>query len=160
MPAADEPQGPARVREPACVGQRLPLVRLLVAVMTGVAVVLVACGGADAVAPLPSGSPIPIPGAVLVTRANDRGIVTAKVGDRIQIALGTDFDWRLDPPDGVVLVREVQDQALVRGTQAVWTAAASGRATISATGTVVCPSGKACILIAILFTTTVVVSGP
>ena len=95
-----------------------------------------------------------------MTRANDRGTVTAKVGDRIQIALGSDFEWRLDPPDGVVLVRGVQNQALVRGTQAIWTAAAPGMATISATGTVVCPSGKACILIAILFTTSVVVSGP
>ena len=133
--------------------------KALVAVVTGLAVVLVACSGADTIAP-PSAFPTPIPGAVLVTRASDRGTVTAKVGDRIQIALGSDYDWRLDPPDGVVLVRGVQDQALVRGTQAVWTAATPGRATISATGTVVCPSGKACILIAILFTTTVVVSGP
>lgn len=128
--------------------------------MTGVAVVLVACGGAGSGPPPDPVSPTPIPGAVLVTRANDRGTVTAKVGDRIQIALGSDYDWRLDPPDGVVLVREVQNRALGRGTQAVWTAATPGRATISATGTVVCPSGKACILIAILFTTTVVVSGP
>ena len=140
--------------------QRLQHVKLFVAVVIGLLVVLVACGGAGTVAPVPSGSPIPISGAVLVTRVNDRGTVTAKVGDRIQIALGSDYDWRLDPPDGVVLVRGVQDQALVRGTQAVWTAATPGQATISATGTVVCPSGKACILIAILFTTTVVVSGP
>lgn len=95
-----------------------------------------------------------------MTRANDRGTVTAKVGDRIQIALGSDFEWRLDPPDGVVLVRGVQNEALVRGTQAIWTAAAPGTATISATGTVVCPSGQACILIVLMFTTTVVVSGP
>ena len=122
-----------------------------------------ACGGAGSGAPLTSTSPpsvAPIPGAVLVTRANDRGTVTAKVGDRIQIALGSDFEWRLDPPDGVVLVRGVQNQALVRGTQAIWTAAAPGTSTISATGTVVCPSGQACILIVLMFTTTVVVSGP
>ena len=122
-----------------------------------------ACGGAGSGVPAPSDPPqsiAPIPGAVQVTRANDRGTVAAKVGDRIQIALGSDYDWRLDPPDGVVLVRGVQNQALGRGTQAIWTAAAPGTATISATGTVVCPSGKACILIAILFTTTVVVSGP
>ena len=128
----------------------------LVLVVLGVTA---ACGGAGA-APVPSGSPVPLPGAVLVTRANDRGTVALKVGDRIQIALGTEFDWRLDPPDGVVLTRGVQNELLVRGTQAVWTAAAPGRATISATGTVVCPSGQACILIAILFTTTVVVGGP
>ena len=121
--------------------------------------VIAACGGAGA-APGPTGSPVPLPGAVQVTRGNDRGTVTAKVGDRIQIALGTEFEWRLDPPDGVVLTRGVQRELLVRGTQAVWTAAAPGQATISATGSVICPSGQACILIAILFTTTVLVSAP
>lgn len=119
-----------------------------------------ACGGIGSGPQAPPSSPTPIPGAVQVTRTNDRGTVAAKVGDRIQIALGAEFDWRIDPPDGVVLTRGVQNEILVRGTQAVWTASAPGRATISATGTVVCPSGQACILIAILFTTTVVVSGP
>ena len=122
-----------------------------------------ACGGSGSGISAPSDSPqsiAPIPGAVLVTRANDRGTITAKVGDRIQIALGSEYDWRLDPPDGVVFTGGVQNQALARGTQGIWTVSAPGTATISATGTVVCPSGKACILIAILFTTTVVVSGP
>ena len=131
-----------------------PLVALLAA-----SLLLTACGGAGA--PGPSASPTaisPIPGAVLVTRANDQGTVQARVGDRIQIALGTDFEWRLDPPDGVVLTRGVGNELLVRGTQAVWTASAPGTSTITATGTVICPSGKACILIAILFKTTVVVS--
>ena len=120
------------------------------------ALLLAACGGTGT--PAPSSSPTPIPGAVLVTRANDRGTVHARVGDRIQIALGADYEWRLDPPDGVVLTRGVQNELLVRGTQAVWTASAPGTATIRATGTVICPSGQACILIAILFETTVVVS--
>jgi hypothetical protein len=123
--------------------------------LLAISVVLAACGGAST--PQPSASPTPILGAILVTRANDQGTVQAHVGDRIQIALGTDFEWRLEPPDGVVLTRGVQNE-LVRGTQAVWTASAPGTATITATGTVICPSGKACILIAILFKTTVVVS--
>ena len=114
-----------------------------------------ACGSAGA--PLPP-SPTPLPGAVQVTRANDRGTVHAHVGDTIQIALGADYDWRVDPPDGVILVRGVQNYLLVRGTQAIWTAAAPGTSTLSATGTVICPSGQACILIALLFTTTVVVA--
>jgi hypothetical protein len=118
-----------------------------------------ACGGAGAA---PSASPTtirPIAGAVLVTRANDRGTVHARVGDTIQIALGTEYEWRVDPPDGVVLVHGVQNYMLVRGTQALWTAAAPGTSTVTATGTVICPSGQACIMIALLFTTTVVV-GP
>ena len=149
-------------REPFGAAARLPRVRLSAALLLVLASTVAACGGAGTGPPAPSApaSAVPLPGAILLTRASDRGTVAAKVGDRIQIALGTEFDWRLDPPDGVVLTRGVQNELLVRGTQAVWTASAPGRATISATGTVVCPSGQACIQIAILFTTTVVVSGP
>src|SRR4029077_3538532 len=118
-----------------------------------------ACGGAGAAQPSVSPTPVaPIARAVLVTRASDRGTVQAHVGDSIQIALGTEYEWRVDPPDGVVLVHGVQNYLLVRGTQAIWTAAAPGRSTITATGTVICPSGQACIMIALLFTTTVVVA--
>jgi hypothetical protein len=120
----------------------------------GLALALVlgtACGGAGAPQPSASATPIPpIAGAVLVTRANDRGTVYARVG--------TEYEWRVDAPDGVVLVHGVQNYLLVRGTQAIWTAAAPGTATISATGTVICASGQACILLAVLFTTTVVVA--
>jgi hypothetical protein len=119
-----------------------------------------ACGGVGTPQPSASATPIPpIAAAVLVTRANDRGTVRARVGDTIQIALGTEYEWRIDPPDGVVLVHGLQNYLLVRGTQAIWTAAAPGTATVSATGTVICPSGQACIMLALLFTTTVVV-GP
>jgi len=84
--------------------------------------------------------------------------VYAHVGDTIQVALGTDYDWHVDPPDGMVLTRGVRNYLLVRGTQAIFTAASPGTAKISATGTVICPSGQACIMIAILFTATVVVA--
>jgi hypothetical protein len=126
--------------------------------LTALALVLgitTACGSVGAP---PTGSPSPIPGAVQVTKANDRGTVDARVGDTIQIALGTDLEWRVDPPDGIVLVQGVQRYLLVRGTQAIWTAAAPGTTTIKATGTVICPSGQACIMLAALFTTTVVVA--
>jgi len=119
--------------------------------------VAAACGSVGAPTP-PAASPSPIPGAVQVTKANDRGTVQARVGDTIQVALGSDFEWRVNPPDGVVLVQGLQRYLLVRGTQAIWTAAAPGTSTITATGTVICPSGQACILIALLFTTTVVVA--
>lgn len=119
------------------------------------AVVVAACGSTASVSP-PSGPPDPSPGTVLVTRANDRGTVHARVGERIQIALGSEYEWRLDPPDGVVLRHGVQSYLLVRGTQAIWTVAAAGTSTITATGTVICPSGMACIQLALLFTTTVV----
>jgi hypothetical protein len=116
-----------------------------------------ACGGAGAPLP-PAASPTPIPGAVVITRANDRGTVHARVGDTIQVTLGTEYEWRVDPPDGVVLAQDQKRSYLiVRGTQAIWTAAAPGTSRITATGTVICPTGQACIMIAILFTTTVVV---
>ena len=133
--------------------RRIALAPVLVLVL-GVAA---ACGGAGTPQPPPA-SPAPIPGAVLVTRANDRGTVHARVGDRIQLALGSEYEWRLDPPDGVVLVRGTQNYLLVRGTQATWTAASAGTSTVTATGTVICPSGQACIMLALLFTTTVIVA--
>jgi len=118
-----------------------------------------ACGGAGAPQPSATATPIPpIAGAVLVTRANDRGTVYARVGDTIQIALGSDYEWRVDAPDGVILVHGVQNYMLGRGTQAIWTAAAPGTATITATGTVICASGQAFIMLDLLFTTTVVVA--
>jgi hypothetical protein len=127
----------------------------LLAVVLSVAA---ACGGAGAGTP-PAESPAPIPGAVQVTRASDHGTVHARVGDAIQIALGSDYEWRVDPPDGVVLARDPKKSyLLVRGTQAIWIAAAPGTSTITATGTVICPSGQACIMLALLFTTTVVVA--
>lgn len=121
-----------------------------------VSVLAVGCSGAGTSGPTASATPLP--GAVVITRASDHGTVRARVGDTIQIALGAEYDWRVDPPDGVILTRGVQDQLLVRGTQAIWHAAAPGTTTVTATGTVICPSGQACIMIAILFTTTVVVS--
>ena len=90
--------------------------------------------------------------------ASDRQTVTAHVGDRIQIALGEQYKWQLDPPDGVVLTHPVQNYLLVRGTQAIWLASAPGQSTIRATGSANCPSGQPCPLFAILFTANVVVS--
>ena len=114
---------------------------------------LSACGSPSAGVHPPSQTATP----ALVTRADDRGTVRARVGDRVQVALGTEFDWRVDPPDGTVLRTGVQNALLSRGTQALWMAARTGTSTVTATGTVVCPSGKACIQLAVLFTTTVIV---
>ena len=128
---------------------------LLVAVLAALSVT--ACGGASAGPPVASAWPTPSAHVVLVTRADDRGTVRARVGDRVQIALGSEFEWHLDAADGVVLVPGVQNALLVRGTQALWTAAAAGTSTITVTGTVICPSGQACIQLALSFKATVVV---
>lgn len=121
------------------------------------AVLAAACGSVADSGASPSPSPSAPPGAVVVSMASDRQTVNAHVGDRIQIALGEQYKWELDPPDGVVLTRTVQNYLLVRGTQAIWLASAPGQSTIKATGTAVCPSGQPCPLFAVLFTTTVLV---
>jgi len=103
------------------------------------------------------GDPSPtVARSVTVTMANDRGTVTAHVGDLVQIALGEQFSWQLDPPDGVVLARPTtQSYLLVRGTQAIWVAKSVGTSTVKATGGAVCPSGQPCPQFAVLFTATV-----
>jgi len=121
--------------------------------MLAAAVLLASCGshvespGADA-------SPT-APRTVLVTAAADRTTVTVHVDDYVQIALGEQFSWQLDPPDGVVLVHPIQNYMLVRGTQAIWLAKSAGRSQIKATGGAVCPSGSPCPLFAVLWSATV-----
>ena len=129
--------------------------RLLGARLVPLALAVAACGGAAG----PGGDPLPSapPSKVVVTATDNQKTITAHVGDHIQIALGTQFDWKLEPPDGVVLVHPpVQNYLLVRGTQAIWLANAAGRSTIKASGGVNCPSGQACPLLLAVFGATVV----
>jgi len=121
--------------------------------LVAVAFVLAACGsrvGSGGEPPSPT-----VATAVVVTTASNNTTVTAHVGDRIQIALGDQYSWQLDPPDGVVLTHPVQNYMLVRGTQAIWLASASGRSAIKATGGAVCAAGSPCPLFAVLFSATV-----
>jgi len=117
------------------------------------AVIVAACGSAAGSGGTPS--PTPPPGSVLVTKADNQRTVTAHVGDHIQIALGEDINWQLEPPDGVVLVRPIQNYMLVRGTQAIWLARSAGRSTIKASGGMNCPSGSLCPMLLAVFTATV-----
>lgn len=115
--------------------------------------VLAACGS-PAASPGAAASPT-APHTVMVTTAADKTAVTVHVGDLLQIALGEQFSWHLDPPDGVVLVQPIQNYMLVRGTQAIWLAKTAGRSQIKATGGAVCASGSPCPLFAVLFSATV-----
>src|SRR5947207_12260545 len=95
------------------------------------ATIVAACGSVAG----PGGfDPSPTPmSTVTVTKADNQRTVTAHVGDHIQIALGEDINWQLEPPDGVVLAREAtRNYLLVRGTQAIWLARSAGRSTIKA----------------------------
>jgi hypothetical protein len=118
------------------------------------AAIVAACGSVAG----PGGSdpsPTPMKG-VTVTTASNQQTVTAHVGDHVQIALGDDINWQLEPPDGVVLAQEAnRSYLLVRGTQAIWLARSAGRSTIKASGGKNCPSGAACPLMLAVFTATV-----
>ena len=116
-------------------------------------VLLAACGGAygNVGAGRASASPVGSPVMATITTADNGATVTVHVGDRVQVALGEQYEWKLDPPDGVVLTHPLQNYMLVRGTQAIWLASAPGTSTIRATGTPVCPSGAPCPQFAILF---------
>lgn len=120
------------------------------------AVLSAACGSAGAPTASPSAALPPV--AVRITPADNTGTVSARVGDTIQVALGEQYSWTVDPPDGAVLVRDDRALLLVRGTQALLKAVAPGRATVSATGVASCPSGAACPMFAVLFKTTVLVA--
>jgi hypothetical protein len=130
-------------------------VRSLRVVLLG-ALLLTACGTLEGTGGS-GGDPSPTaPQGIVVTTANDRGTVTAHVGDTIQIALGDKFTWQVDPPDGVVLARPaVQNYMLVRGTQAIWLAKSAGTSTIHATGGAVCSGNQPCPMYAVLFSATV-----
>ena len=117
------------------------------------AVVVAACGSVAGSGGTPS--PTPPLGGVLVTKADNQRTVTAHVGDHIQIALGEDINWQLEPPDGAVLVQPIQNYMLVRGTQAIWLARSAGRSTIKASGGMNCPSGSLCPMLLAVFTATV-----
>ena len=117
------------------------------------AVIVAACGSVAGSGGTPS--PTPPPGSVLVTRASNQQTVTVHVGDHIQIALGEDINWQLEPPDGAVLVQPIQNYMLVRGTQAIWLARSAGRSTIKASGGMNCPSGSLCPMLLAVFTATV-----
>ena len=121
--------------------------------LLGVALVLAGCGSTAAA---PGADPSPTaPRTIMVTTAADKTTVTVRTGDLIQIALGEQFTWQLDPPDGVVLSRPIQNYMLVRGTQAIWLAKSPGHSQIKATGGAVCASGSPCPLFAVLFSATV-----
>lgn len=127
--------------------------RLVGALVVLLALVIAACGDIAGSGGTPS--PSAPPSNVVVTAADNQKTITAHVGDHIQIALGTQYDWRVDPPDGVVLVHPIQNYLLVRGTQAIWLASSVGRSSIKASGGVVCPSGQACPLLLAVFSATV-----
>ena len=120
------------------------------------ATVVGACGSVAGPGVDPSPTPM---STVTLWKASNQQTVTAHVGDHIQIALGEDINWQLEPPDGLVLVQEAnRNYLLVRGTQAIWLARSAGRSTIKASGGMNCPSGSLCPMLLAVFNTTVEVS--
>jgi hypothetical protein len=121
------------------------------------ATIVAACGSVGGAG---GSDPSPTPmSSVTVTKADNQRTVTAHVGDHVQIALGEDINWQLEPPDGRVLAQEPnRNYMLVRGTQAIWLARSAGRSTITASGGMNCPSGSLCPMLLAVFSATVEVS--
>jgi hypothetical protein len=97
--------------------------------------------------------------AVRISATDESQTINARVGDQIEIALGQQYSWQLDPPDGVVVSQAIQNYQLAAGTQAIWLATGVGRFGIRATAVAICPSGPACAPSTRLFTATITV-GP
>jgi hypothetical protein len=116
-------------------------------------VIVAACGTVAG----PGSDPSPMPeSSVTVTKADNQHTVRAHVGDHIQVALGEDINWQLEPPDGSVLIQEPnRNYMLVRGTQAIWLARSTGRSTVKASGGMNCPSGSLCPMLLAVFTATI-----
>src|SRR5579885_1583530 len=64
------------------------------------------------------------------------------VGDSVELRLDTGWNWSASISDPSVLRRP--PVLLAQGVQGLWDAIAPGTATISATGTKICPAGQAC----------------
>ena len=109
----------------------------------------------------PSGQPsatVPPAGLVRVDRATDGNTVSAQVGDTIQIALGADLEWTVDPPAPTgILGPYAGPVTLVGGVQAHYSAVAPGTVTITASGRPRCPAYTACAQFIVSFRATVAV---
>jgi predicted secreted protein len=87
---------------------------------------------------------------VTVTLADDGGTVNVSNGGEFLLKLGADYDWEItiDNPD---VVSRVMNIAVINGAQGVYQAHQPGHATLSATGTPVCPEGQICSNLALAF---------
>jgi hypothetical protein len=97
--------------------------------------------------------------AIVLTQADNNSTVNVSVGDTVTLRLGTDLDWSNSVSVSDMTVLRALPVALARGVQGVWSAAASGQATVSATGRPICAPAQACPLFLATFSATVIVGG-
>lgn len=104
------------------------------------------------------GRPGVSPPLVRVGRADAGTTISARVGDTIQIALGADLDWTVDPPAPAgILGPYAGPVTLIGGVQAHYSAVAPGTVTIEANGRPRCPAYTACTQVIVPFRATVAV---
>jgi hypothetical protein len=89
-----------------------------------------------------------------VTRADAGATISVARGASVLVKLGTDFDWTVTVSDPLVLGR-VPGVTLVLGAQGLYTALATGQATISAVGDPPCrkstpPCGAPSLLVSVI----------
>jgi hypothetical protein len=91
-----------------------------------------------------------------VTQANDLGTIQMHPGDTFLLMLGTGYNWDVTVSDTSVLSR-VPNITVIVGAQGIYQALQPGTVTLTAVGSLVCPPGVACPLLARVFRVTVVV---
>ena len=91
-----------------------------------------------------------------VTQANDLGTIQMHPGDTFLLMLGTGYNWDVTVSDTSVLSR-VPNVTVIVGAQGIYQALLPGTVTLTAVGSLVCPPGVACPLLARIFRVTVVV---
>ncbi len=127
---------------------------LLASIAAGAAIASLAVG-TWALASGPADAP---QSSITVTRADDGGTVTLRVGDRFLLKLGDDFIWSATVSDQSV-VRRVPNILVVHGAQGVYEALREGETDLNATGTPNCPPQQPCPQIAVAFHVHLVVKG-
>lgn len=115
-----------------------------------------AAGPYVAILPNVAADSVPTSTSSTVTLADDGGSLQMHPGGTFLLMLGTDYNWDVTVSDTSVLSR-IPNITVIRGAQGIYQANLPGTAVVTATGTLACPPGVPCPLLARLFRFTVIV---
>ncbi len=133
----------------------------LLAACTGAAASSAPSAPSSVGSPAPSSTPLasggaPSTSAAPITLADNGSSRALRVGDRVLLQLGTDFEWTVSVDDSAIVDR-VRNITVVNGAQGVYEALAPGTTILTATGDPPCrkatpPCGAPSILFQVTLT--------
>jgi len=91
-----------------------------------------------------------------VTSTDNGRTIHLAVGERFLLELGSGLDWAVTGIDPTIVAR-VTGVTVIRGAQGLYEAQANGTATLTATGSPICPATGACPMYRLAFRLTIVV---